>query len=332
MFVLYAGLITFLYDVGDLKWLQLPWPPIALLGTAVAFIIGFQNNATHMRVSSARQIWGEIGRTVRQWAAGVMPMVNGMYAKEDLSNEQLATMRMSLVHKSLGWITALRHEMRMRRPWEVIVSSRSSREWTNNIYHPERASSMEQDLASYLNEEELDFVRSKRNKASAVVALISAEVEDLYRRGFIWEFNYLHLQAIIKQMITSQGKTEGIKNFPYPRQYVTLSYYLVWVLVILLPLGLLPAFNQLDIALHAKYGYFEHTFIWLAVPFCTVVSWAFHTIQKIGLVGENPFEGTVNDVPISAISRGIEIEVLQMAGVGEDDLPAQFPVHMDVVL
>lgn len=48
-------------------------------------------------------------------------------------------------------------------------------------------------------------------------------------------------------------------------------------------------------------------------------------MQRIGTVGENPFEGSANDVPISTISRGIEIDLRQMLDEDEDMIPKQFP-------
>ena len=48
---------------------------------------------------------------------------------------------------------------------------------------------------------------------------------------------------------------------------------------------------------------------------------AFQTMERIGHVGENPFEGTANDVPISTIARGIEIDIRQMMGEDEDIIP-----------
>ena len=41
---------TFLFDILDWKWLHLPWLPIGLLGTEVAFIQGFNNNASYDRL------------------------------------------------------------------------------------------------------------------------------------------------------------------------------------------------------------------------------------------------------------------------------------------
>ena len=31
------------YQIGNIKWLGIPWTVVALLGTATAFIVGFKN-------------------------------------------------------------------------------------------------------------------------------------------------------------------------------------------------------------------------------------------------------------------------------------------------
>lgn len=43
-------------------------------------------------------------------------------------------------------------------------------------------------------------------------------------------------------------------------------------------------------------------------------------MEKIGDYSENPFEGTYNDVPITAIARGIEIDLREM--INDQDIPA----------
>ena len=46
--------------------------------------------------------------------------------------------------------------------------------------------------------------------------------------------------------------------------------------------------------------------------------------DKPTTTGENPFEGTANDVPISTIARGIEIDLRQNLGESKDSIPKQF--------
>ena len=53
-------------------------------------------------------------------------------------------------------------------------------------------------------------------------------------------------------------------------------------------------------------------------------------MERIGRTGENPFEGSANDVPISTIARGIEIDLRQNLGESAEEIPAQFPMMYDV--
>lgn len=76
IFFVIALVPVLLYDVFDQKWLHLPWLPIAVVGTAVAFIIGFQNNATYDRTWEARKIWGGIVNASRSWAIMVKDFVS----------------------------------------------------------------------------------------------------------------------------------------------------------------------------------------------------------------------------------------------------------------
>lgn len=59
--------------------------------------------------------------------------------------------------------------------------------------------------------------------------------------------------------------------------------------------------------------------IWLTVPFFTIIAWVFNTMEVVGDTSENPFENSVNDVPLTAICRVIEIDLRDM--LGETNLP-----------
>ena len=60
-------------------------------------------------------------------------------------------------------------------------------------------------------------------------------------------------------------------------------------------------------------------YVWLTVPVSMIIAWIFHTMEKIGESSENPFEGSANDVPITALSRTIEIDLREM--LREEKLP-----------
>ena len=98
----------------------------------------------------------------------------------------------------------------------------------------------------------------------------------------------------------------------------------------LLPFAAVPQFAAIGTDLASKWPNAGPHFIWIAVPFCAVISWVFHTMERIGRVGENPFEGTTNDVPVSTIARGIEIDMCQMLNEPAEHIPKPIPELFDV--
>ena len=330
IFLTYAGLITFLYEILDFTFLDVPWTPVALIGTAVAFMVGFQNNAAYDRIWEARKIWGGIVNTSRTWGMKVQEMINNQYASSPVELEDIKKEKKVLIYRHIAWMTALRYAMRQRKPWETSHLSRSNRKWADLLHIPEKISSLEDNLMLYLSAEEEEYVLSKSNKQTAILYLQSKHIGKLKEKGIVWEFSFLELENVLGELFIHQGKSERIKNFPYPRQYASLAYYLVKLFVVLLPFGIVSEFADI-----AKYISINHPsvgsyFIWLSVPFCACVSWAFHIMERMARIGENPFEGGPNDVPISTISRGIEIDLREMLDENKNDIPGQFPEDQNV--
>jgi putative membrane protein len=98
-FIVSATIPVLLYSVLDLKWLHLPWLPIALVGTAVAFLIGFKNNASYSRLWEARQIWGGIVNASRSWGIMVNEFINNEHASQKFSDDELKSIREKLIYR-----------------------------------------------------------------------------------------------------------------------------------------------------------------------------------------------------------------------------------------
>ena len=177
-------------------------------------------------------------------------------------------------------------------------------------------------------ESDFEYIQSKNNKQTALLYLQSHHLKRLKDKGIIWEFSFLELENILQECFTLQGKSERIKNFPYPRQFATLNHFFMWIFVMFLPLALIPQFSEIGSEFATSHPLISDLFVWLSIPFYVVVAWVFHTMERIGRTGENPFEGTANDVPISTIARGIEIDLRQNLGETED-IPEQFPIKHD---
>ncbi|MEM9728299.1 MAG: bestrophin family ion channel [Myxococcota bacterium] len=321
LFIVIALVPVVLYDVLDQKWLHLPWLPIAVIGTAVAFIISFQNNATYDRTWEARKIWGGIVNASRSWAIMVKDFISNRVATQMVSAEDLATIHQEMIFRHVAWLTALRHGLRQPRPWERSMAHRTNREWQNVIGVREKTHALDDELEPYLSTEELAYVLSKSNKATQIVGLQSKQLRELRKRGLVDDFRHVEMENMLVELYTLQGKSERIKNFPYPRQYATLNAIFLWVFVLLLPFGVMYEFDKIGRGLVADYPVIGANFVWVSVPFSVLVMWIFYTMERIGRVTENPFEGTPNDVPITTISRGIEIDLREML----DEDPSTIP-------
>ena len=323
-FIVLITILVSVYYFFELHWIKIPWTPLALIGTAVAFVIGFQNNAAYGRIWEARKIWGGIVNASRTLGTYTQDMVTNEHTQTSVPDEQLKHEIKTITYRHIAWMTALRHSMRTSKPWETEVNHKTNQDW--DYRPPEFDSTLEEDLKPYISEKDFDYTMSKSNKQTALLYLQSHHIRKLKDQGIIWEFSFLEIEAITKELFTLQGQSERIKNFPYPRQFATLNHYFVWVFVLLLPLALIPQFAEIGTEIVKTNPLISKLFVWFSIPFYVTVAWIFYTMERIGRTGENPFEGTANDVPISTISRGIEIDLRQNLGESLEEIPKQFPV------
>lgn len=329
-FILIAAVFILLYKYADFHWFKIPWTPLALIGTAVAFVIGFQNNAAYGRIWEGRKIWGGIVNTSRTFGMFVQDMVNNDERPDNVSDAAVKHEQKTLVYRHIAWMTALRHAMRQHKPWETTKLEKTNREWQQVVRPPEWDAELADDLKPYLSEKDMKYVLSKNNKQTALLYLQSQHLHQLKKQGLVWEFSFLQMEGVLEELFTPQGKSERIKNFPYPRHFATLNHYFTWIFLLLLPLGLIPQFEETGKELFGgHHDILAEHFVWFALPFSVMVSWVFHTMERIGRTGDNPFEGSPNDVPISTISRGIEIDLRQNLGEHKSEIPAQFEMVYD---
>jgi putative membrane protein len=300
LFAIIATIPTALYYFLNIKWLVIPWVAIGLIGTAAAFLIGFKNTQTYNRLWEARQIWGSIINTSRAWGILVKDMV-----KSDQTEIQ------TLIYRHLAWLTALRYQMREPRLWEN-AELKSNKEYARFFKVPEKETPLETELKKFLSNEELTYILSKKNRATQIISLQSKHLRLLKESGKLSEFDFIELEKTLTTLYEHQGKSERIKNFPYPRQFATVNQMFIRLFISVLPFGILQEFGKLTKDLGDE-------FIWVTVPCSLVVGWVFYMMERIGEATENPFEGSANDVPISNISRTIEIDLKEM--LDETNIP-----------
>jgi putative membrane protein len=329
LFLFIGTIYVILVEYLGFTWLRIPWAPIAVIGSAVAFVIGFQNNSAYGRIWEARKIWGGIVNTSRTLGMLAQDMISNEHALVKLSDEGLQKEIKNFTYRHIAWMTALRHAMRQSKPWETASKDKGNKKILDLITVQEWQISLEDDLKPYLSAIDLKYVLSKNNKQTALLYLQSPHLKEMKDSGIVWEFSFIKLEEVLQELFSLQGKSERIKNFPYPRQFATLNHYFMWIFVLLLPLGVVPQFAEMGADLALSFPIVSKYFVWLSIPIYAIIAWVFHTMERIGRTGENPFEGLSNDVPISTIARGIEIDLRQNLGENNEDIPKQFPVEYD---
>jgi ion channel-forming bestrophin family protein len=301
------------YQIGNLKWLGIPWTVVAMLGTATAFIVGFKNLQTYNRAWEARQIWGDIVSSSRAWGTMCRDFLNN----PDKSRE--------LIYRHLAWLTALRHQMRESRAWES--TSRSNVEYRKFYSIPERETALESELVKYVPHAEAQRILATSNKATQIMGLQSKALKELFANQEIVVLQFVDMQRAVKDLFLQQGRSERIKDFPYPRQFATINSLFVKLFCLLLPFGLLREFDELNASVE---GVMKGNMIWLVIPFSVLISWIYTSLEQVGESTESPFEGGANDVPISQMCRAVEVDLREL--LGETDLPPLLQPRNSIVL
>lgn len=310
---IWSASIAAIHEYLPNYWISVPWLPISIIGTAVAFYIGFKNNSSYDRLWEARKIWGAIVNGSRAWGSNIRGYVTNQFLPKGKSLGELHTIRQKLIYRHIGWLYALRSQLLVPAPWEHINQGKHIRSMTRK--RMERFGTAlsydgvtEKELKEFLPEDELEQMINYKNTATQIIDKQSQELTELRSKDLIDDFRHMELQKLLNDFYIQQGKCERIKKFPLPRQYGSMSFIFVGIFIFLLPLGMVSEF--------AKIG---DSAIWLSVPFTVLIGWVYVVMELVGDYSENPFEGMGNDIPMLSLCRTIEIDLKEM--LGETILP-----------
>jgi putative membrane protein len=310
----WSTMVAVLFEVTHWGWLHIPWLPLSVIGTAVAFYIGFKNNQAYDRLWEARKIWGAIVNSSRAWGSGVRAFVTPLFAEREVSEDELHLIHKNLIYRHIAWLYALRSQLLIPTPWEHINQSGGVGRMNKRRMETYGVGLLKDDvtieeLDRFLGKEEHTRLMNYKNTATQIIDQQAQDLKSLREEGLIDDFRHMELQKILYDFYVHQGKTERIKKFPLPRQYANMSFIFVGIFIFLLPLGMVAEFHKLG-----DYG------AWLSIPFSVIVGWVFIMMELVGDYSENPFEGLGNDIPMLSLCRVIEIDLREM--LDETDLPA----------
>ena len=320
----WAILVTTLFYLFDLGWFSIPWLPLSVIGTAVAFYIGFKNNQAYDRLWEARKIWGAIVNSSRMWGSNVKAYVSNQFIDEPRSEDELVQIHQRLLYRHIGYLYTLRSQLLIPTSWEHIkqsghvgrVAEKRMKTWGVGLHNDEIT---EQELRTFIPEKELETLINFKNSATQIIDLQSQELQQLRRMNLIDDFRHMELQQLLNDFYTHQGKAERIKKFPLPRQYGSISFIFVGLFIFLLPFGMVSEFYKLG-----------SWAIWLSIPFTIMVGWVYIMMELVGDNSENPFEGLGNDIPMLSLCRIIEIDLREM--LGETEVPPNIEAKNGVLM
>ncbi|MGB1205408.1 MAG: bestrophin family protein [Chitinophagales bacterium] len=305
-------------------WVDIPFLPVSILGTAVAFYLGFKNNSAYDRLWEARKIWGAIVNSSRMWGATVKGFVSNQFVDENLSEKELKQIHQKLIYRHIAWLYTLRSQLLIPTPWEHIaqpghigrLAEKRKQQFGIGLFCDDVT---QMELKHFLEKKEMEKVINFQNTATQLIDNQSQDLKNLRALNLIDDFRQMELQKLLNDFYTHQGKAERIKKFPLPRQYGNMSLTFVGLFIFLLPFGFISAFHSLG-----------ETATWLAIPFTVLIGWVYIMMELVGDYSENPFEGLGNDIPMLSLCRVIEIDLREM--LGETDLPPKIEAKEGVLM
>lgn len=303
----YSALIVLIYKYLGFQTIAIPFLPIATIGTAVAFFVGFKNNQAYDRLWEARKLWGGIVNTSRNLS---MMMINLVDNKDFVKD---------FLYRHIAYINILRLQLRKTIPWAT------SKETNHQTFvgDAKELEDFEIGLRKILEAnnklEYFDRIKKLHNSATYLLNYQIKQLADLKKNKILDEYEHSDLVRQINELTNLQGGCERIKSTPLFRQYSIFSRLFTNIFLLLLPFGII---KELD-----KIGEFG---VWLTIPFAMLISWVFSTMEQIGEFSENPFDNAINDIPITSICRNIEIDIKEL--LGEEKLPDKIQPENDVLL
>lgn len=173
--------------------------------------------------------------------------------------------------------------------------------------HPLR----DDDCTRQLTEPERALLAHENNVPNAIAQLQAEELVAAARAGWLHELRLQRLDASLTELLNLQGGCERIKKTPVPRAYTYFATRIVIWYGILLP------------------TVFVHDLGLLTIPISVSVAMCFRIVDEIGRLIQDPFSLAVNGLPLSALSKTIELNLRQR--IGEHD-PGPMPEPVDGIL
>ncbi len=263
------------------QWVGSKNIPLALYGSAIGIIVGFRNNSAYSRWWEARTLWGQIVNNSRSLARQACTLLHPPPAAPAAEATECAAVRTRVIHLQIAFVHALRQQLRGLDPLAEVRA----------VLTP--AEMPDADIAA---------LAGHSNVSLAIQRSIGTLLHTAQVRGWLNPLEWQAMDRNVDDLTDAQGGSERLKNTPLPKQYDFFPMLFVRIYCILLPIGMVESLG------------------WFTPLGSTLVGFMFLALDKIGRDLEDPFDNTIYDVPLTAITRTIEINLRQL--LNETTLPA----------
>ncbi len=159
-----------------------------------------------------------------------------------------------------------------------------------------RRQSPDEEVLRRLSRGDADFALARVNVANGILDGTGRRIDTARRNGWIDTIQQTQMEAVLVDIANAQGGMERLKNTPLPYQYRFLPTVFTHLFCVLLPIGLVETLG-------------------FATPLgSTIAGLMFLAVLAIGDDLVDPFANTVHDLPLNAMCRTIEIDLLQAIG------------------
>lgn len=196
--------IAYLFHDNLIKYhVEIPAIVPTVLGTAIAFFIGFNNNQAYDRWWEARKIWGALVNDSRSWARELIS-----YTSSSTHDNPHPVCR-QMIYRHIAFLYALKNTLR---------------------------NSADSSWHKYLTKEDVAELVPHSNKHNALLHFQSKDLQMLSETGLIDGFRFIQLDSLLVKFSDEMGMSERIKNTVFPTTYSYLTKLFIWLFVMAIAL------------------------------------------------------------------------------------------------
>lgn len=260
--------------------------PFTLLGIALSLFLGFRNNASYQRWWEARGLWGQLVYDTRSFTRQVLSYIDdeskeGQDIKEERENEE-------------GRESEKGRDSQRRLVYLSIA-------FTHALRHRLRDSSPWQDVERFVEPIHHASMQQAQNLPDYLLRLLGEELGYCRRQRLTSDHMLQNMDKRLNSMTVVLSACERIHSTPLPFAYTLLVHRTTYLYCFMLPFGLVSSLG------------------WVTPLICGVIAYTFFGLDALSEELEEPFGLAANQLPLTALSRTIEINLLE--ALGETELP-----------